>query len=63
MQCGGLLELQGIVDGAGAVSDVNGLLETALARFGTTAELPYSDIVKGIAGYQLRKRAAGPAKG
>ncbi len=63
VQCGGLLGLQRAVrpDAAEAepVADIRSLVQEAEARFGDLQALPYSEIVRGIAGFQARKRSGG----
>ncbi len=63
VQCGGLHGLQETIDGGAEVTDVNGLLDSAYARYGDGAALPYSAIVKRVASFQLRKRGNRPAGG
>lgn len=61
VQCGGLLGLQGVLQPESAeekpVADIRGLVLEALARFGNLQELPYNEIVRGIAGFQARRRS------
>lgn len=62
VQCGGLRGLQGALrqEAVGArVEDIRGLVLEAQARFGGLQELPYNEIVRGIAGFQAR-RSSGP---
>lgn len=62
VQCGGLLGLQTAVRPeaeAGPVADIRGLVAEAGERFGDLQALPYSEIVRGIAGFQTRKRSGG----
>ncbi|MCE5180690.1 MAG: hypothetical protein LLG15_02715 [Betaproteobacteria bacterium] len=60
VQCGGLLGLQGVLQPESAeetqVADIRGLVLAAQTRFGSLQELPYSEIVRGIAGFQARRR-------
>lgn len=60
VQCGGLLGLQRVLQPEWAeerpVADIRGLVLAALARFGNLQELPYNEIIRGIAGFQARRR-------
>lgn len=60
VQCGGLfglkLALQPEQEAPG-VEDIRGLVLEAQARYGSLQDLPYNEIVRGIAGFQLRKRS------
>ena len=60
VQCGGLLGLQGVLhperSGEMLVADIRDLVLEAQERFGGLPDLPYSEIVRGIAGFQLRRR-------
>ncbi|HUW39248.1 MAG TPA: hypothetical protein VMV91_18150 [Rhodocyclaceae bacterium] len=61
LQCGGLRGLQQALLGtapAAATEDAHALLEQALARYGSLAELPYSRIIQGVAAWSGRKRTA-----
>jgi len=61
VQCGGLLGLQGVLRPEWAeekqVADIRGLVLEAQTRFGSLRELPYNEIVRGIAGFQTRRRS------
>lgn len=61
VQCGGLLGLQTALqpDYAGEVrvDDIRGLVLAAQEKFGGLQELPYSEIVRGIAGFEFRRRS------
>lgn len=61
VQCGGLLGLQAVLQpeyaGEARVEDIRGLVLEAQERFGGLQELPYSEIVRGIAGFELRRRS------
>jgi hypothetical protein len=39
------------------IQDVDGLLEEAEARFGNLEDLPFSEIIREVAAYQVRKRS------
>lgn len=60
VQCGGLLGLQEALRDkpAGTLlqEDIRAMVQEAGERFGGLEELPYSEIVRGVAGYQTRKR-------
>ncbi|MGE5027362.1 MAG: hypothetical protein ACM3JK_02715 [Betaproteobacteria bacterium] len=61
VQCGGLLGLQATLQpeqaDAPQVDDIRGLVLEARERFGSLEDLPYNEIVRGIAGFQVRKRS------
>jgi hypothetical protein len=56
IQCGGLQGLQLALDSKTAIADVRRLVLKSRERFGELAALPFSEIVKGVAAFQLRKR-------
>lgn len=60
VQCGGLLGLQEALRqeeaGTSPREDVRDLVLEAQTRFGSLEDLPYSEIVRGIAGFQARKK-------
>lgn len=56
IQCGGLIGMQQALDGEAPAPDVQRLLRIAHERHGDLAALPYSEIIKGVAAFQLRKR-------
>jgi len=56
IQCGGLLGLHRLLANHAAPPDVRDLVLAARQRFGGLADLPFSEIVKGVAAFQLRKR-------
>ena len=56
LQCGGLRGLQAAL--AAPELDVHDLVQCAQADQASLLDLPWSDIVKSIASWQLRKRAA-----
>lgn len=45
IQCGGLRGLQYVLDESGEVTNVDFLLDAALARWGDLTELPYSEVI------------------
>ncbi len=60
IQCGGLRGLQHNVDGGEMptlVADVYTLLNTAMADNTELADLPYPDIVQGVAAFQNKRRS------
>lgn len=62
VQCGGLLGLQATLwpeqaEEAPRVADIRELVLEAQERYGSLQELPYNEIVRGIAGFQVRKRS------
>ncbi|NIR29320.1 MAG: hypothetical protein GWN84_08410 [Gammaproteobacteria bacterium] len=60
IQCGGLLGLQHVTDGAAAraagVEDIHGLIDRAVTLFGELDALPYAEIVQSVARFQARAR-------
>lgn len=60
VQCGGLLGLQGVLDvekaEAATVGNVFVLVQEAVEHFGGLDSLPYGEIVKTIAAFELRRR-------
>jgi hypothetical protein len=56
IQCGGLQGLQQVLDADAPAPDVRRLVLLAREKFGDLAALPFSEIVKGIAAFQIRKR-------
>jgi len=60
VQCGGLLGLQAALRpeyaGEARVEDIRGLVLEAQERFGGLQDWPYSEIVRGIAGFEFRRR-------
>ncbi len=62
VQCGGLLGLQGVVDGEGAstekVADIHQLIDLALERYGSLERFPFSQMVQTVNQYQPRQRSS-----
>lgn len=60
VQCGGLLGLQNALDDGVAdvatVGNVFALVQEAVERFGGLDRLPYGEIVKAIAAFEIRRR-------
>jgi hypothetical protein len=61
LQVGGMRGLQKVLapeaGPSATIEDVDGLLAAAEQRFSTLDALPYSDIMREVAAYQVRKRA------
>jgi len=62
LQVGGMRGLLKVLnrtpaDGSVDIDDVDGALSAAEAHFGALERLPYSDIMRDVAAYQVRKRA------
>ena len=59
IQVGGLRGVQATLEPEGAnhphIDDIDGLLHTAIARFGGLAELPYQRIIQAVAAYKGRQ--------
>ena len=56
VQCGGLQGLQHEVDGTEEVVDISALLATAMTKFGSFDNLPYSRIVQSVVSCEIRKK-------
>ena len=60
VQMGGLLGLQRLLDpgasASGVVGDVGALVGQAVARYVSSASVPYEDLVPAMAAYQLKRR-------
>ena len=56
IQCGGLAGLKQAVAPAAHAADVHRLVREATERHGSLDALPFSEIVKGVAAWQGRKR-------
>ncbi|MBK9956691.1 MAG: hypothetical protein IPP18_16805 [Rhodocyclaceae bacterium] len=56
IQCGGLDGLRDVLDAEAPAPDVHRLVLLARETHGELAALPFSEIVKGVAAYQPRKR-------
>lgn len=61
VQCGGLIGLHEVLHpetaAAPQIEDIRGLVLEAQVRFGSLEDLPYNEIVRGIAGFQVRRRS------
>lgn len=58
LQCGGLIGLRQVLDPDAPAPDVHRLVRAARERFGSLAELPFSDIVQGVAAWRGHKPPA-----
>lgn len=56
IQCGGLQGLKQVLDADAPLPQVRALVVKGRERHGELAALPFSEIVKGVAAFQLRKR-------
>jgi hypothetical protein len=60
VQCGGLLGLQGALDKdkaeAATVDNIFALLRQAVEHYGGMERLPYGEIVKAVAAFEIRRR-------
>jgi hypothetical protein len=56
IQCGGLEGLREVLDADAPAPDVHRLVLLAREKHGELAALPFSEVVKGVAAFQLRKR-------
>jgi hypothetical protein len=66
IQCGGLLGLQGAVSPdvpqGTPVANIHALVQEAKRLFGGLPDLPFSQVVRGIAGFQIRRRSGPPER-
>lgn len=62
IQCGGLDGLKALLDPDATAPDAARLVRLAAERYGDVAELPFSEIVQGMAAWKTRRRHAGDAK-
>jgi hypothetical protein len=62
IQCGGLDGLKAVLDPDATAPDAARLVRLAAERYGDVAELPFSEIVQGMAAWKARRRRAGDAK-
>ncbi|MCK9386873.1 MAG: hypothetical protein M0Q22_00565 [Sulfuritalea sp.] len=58
IQCGGLDGLKTLLDADAVAPDVRRLVRLAQERYGDLAELPFSEIVQGVAAWKSRHRPA-----
>ena len=61
IQCGGLDGLKAVLDPAAVAPNVRRLVRLARERHDDFAALPFSEIVKGVAAWKLRRRHPGGA--
>ncbi len=62
IQCGGLDGLKALLDPDATAPDAARLVRLAAERYGDAAELPFSEIVQGMAAWKARRRHAGDFK-
>lgn len=63
VQCGGLNGLKAVVDPGAVAPDVHRLVRLARDQYGDLAELPFSEIVQGVAAWKTPRREPGPSAG
>lgn len=56
IQCGGLEGVRQVVSPDAHAPDVHRLVRAATERYGSLDALPFSEVVKGVAAFQLRRR-------
>lgn len=56
IQCGGLHGLRDALDPGAPPPDVHRLVRKAQEKFGAMEDLPFSDVVQGVARWEVRKR-------
>ncbi len=59
IQCGGLDGLKALLDADAVAPDVRRLVRLAQERYADLADLPFSEIVQGVAAWQARRRRSG----
>lgn len=59
IQCGGLDGLRDLLDAAALVPNVRRLVCLAEERYGDLGELPFSEVVQGVAAWKARRRFPG----
>lgn len=59
IQCGGLDGLKALLDPAASAPDVRRLVRLAAERYGDLGELPFSEVVQGVAAWKARRRHQG----
>ena len=62
IQCGGLDGLKTLLDPAAMAPDVRRLVSLAAERYGDPGELPFSEIVQGVAAWKARRRHVGDSR-
>jgi hypothetical protein len=56
LQCGGLDGLKAVMDADAVAPDVHRLVRLAQERYGALEELPFAEVVKGVAAWQKKAR-------
>jgi len=59
IQCGGLDGLKALLDADATATDAGRLVRLATERYGDPGELPFSEIVQGVAAWKPRRRHRG----
>ena len=59
IQCGGLDGLKALLDAEALAPNARRLVRLARERYGDLGELPFSEIVKGMAAWKVRRRHGG----
>jgi hypothetical protein len=59
IQCGGLDGLKALLDAEATAPDAGRLVRLAAERYGDPDELPFSEIVQGVAAWKARRRHRG----
>jgi hypothetical protein len=59
IQCGGLDGLKALLDADATAPDAGRLVRLAAERYGDPGELPFSEIVQGVAAWKARRRHPG----
>ena len=62
IQCGGLDGLKALLDPDASTPDVRRLVNLAAQRYGDPGELPFSQVVQGVAAWKARRRHPGEVK-
>lgn len=62
IQCGGLDGLKALLDPAASAPDARRLVSLAAERYGDLGELPFSEVVQGVAAWKARRRHSGDAR-
>jgi hypothetical protein len=56
IQCGGLNGLRDVVDPEAPAPNVHQLVRAAVERYGELGDLPYTEIIQGVAAWKGRRR-------
>jgi len=62
IQCGGLDGLKALIDAEALAPNVRRLVRLAEERYGDLGELPFSEIVQGVAAWKARRRHPGASQ-